>query len=99
MSQDLDTIVREFDYRIEAGSVRKPNKAARVEQMQQAIQVWGPFLQQYTFATGDVKPIQALMDDWGKSMDLDVDRYALMPPPPPMPPDQQEGPPQEKAAA
>lgn len=98
-SQDLETIVREFDYRIEAGSVRKPNKQARVDQMNQAIQTWGPFLQQYTFATADVKPIQAMLDDWCRAMDINPDRYALIPPMPPPPPGQEEGGPPKKEQA
>ena len=27
MSSDINLVVKEFDYRIEAGSIRKPNKA------------------------------------------------------------------------
>jgi len=82
--QDIVSLTREFLYRIEAGSARKPNKATRVEQMQLAVQTLGPILSQLVGA-GMVDPFNALMKDWAGSLDIDASPYLLPPPPPPAP--------------
>lgn len=82
---ELNQLAREFDYRIEAGSARKPNKAGRVEQMQMAVQTLGPVLQQL-IPQGIVDPFNALITDWAKSLDIDPKPYMIPPPPPPPPP-------------
>ena len=90
--EELNKIAREFDYRIEAGSARKPNKASKVEQMQMALQTLGPVLQGLV-QQGVVDPYNALITDWAKSLDIDPTGYLLPPPPPPPPPQ----PPQQMA--
>jgi len=75
-------VAREFEYRIEAGSARKPNKATRVEQMQAALQTLGPILQGLV-PMGVVDPLNALITDWAESLDIDAKPYLLPPPPPP----------------
>lgn len=88
--RSVTEITRDFHYRVEAGSSRKPNKATRVEQMQAALQVLGPVLQQM-IPMGVVDPFNALISDWADSMDIDPKPYLVPPPPPPpeppMPPD------------
>lgn len=84
-SMDVAQVAREFDYRIEAGSARKPNKAGKVEQMQMALQTLGPALQGLA-AQGIVGPFNALITDWAKSLDIEAQPYLLPPPPPPPPP-------------
>ena len=81
-SMEPSTVAREFEYRIEAGSARKPNKATRVEQMQAALQTRGPILQGLV-ATGVVEPLNALISDWADSLDIDAKPYLIPPPPPP----------------
>lgn len=83
----LDPIViaREFEYRIEAGSARKPNRATRVEQMQAALQTLGPILQSLV-PMGIVDPLNSLLSDWADSLDIDAKPYLIPPPPPPQPP-------------
>lgn len=83
--QDMVRLTRDFLYRVEAGSARKPNKATRVEQMQLSVQTLGPILSQLTGA-GIVEPFNALMKDWADSLDIDATPYLLPPPPPPAPP-------------
>lgn len=80
-------VAREYDYRVEAGSARKPNKATRAEQMQAALQNLGPVLSGLIGA-GVVDPFNALIKDWADSLDLDATPYLIPPPPPPpeMPP-------------
>jgi hypothetical protein len=75
-------VAREFDYRVEAGSARKPNKATRQEQMQMALQTLGPVLQQM-IPMGVVEPFNALITDWADSLDLNAEPYLVPPPPPP----------------
>jgi hypothetical protein len=84
-NMDISQLAREFDYRIEAGSARKPNKAGRVEQMQMALQTLGPVLQGL-IPQGVVGPFNALITDWAKSLDIDPKGY-LVPEPPPPPPE------------
>jgi hypothetical protein len=76
-------VAREYDYRIEAGSARKPNKATRAEQMQAALQNLGPVLSGLIGA-GVVDPFNALVKDWAESLDLDATPYLVPQPPPPM---------------
>ena len=75
-------VAREYDYRIESGSARKPNKATRAEQMQAALQNLGPVLSGLIGA-GVVDPFNALVRDWADSLDLDATPYLVPPPPPP----------------
>lgn len=89
MAMDPAEVAHEYDYRIESGSARKPNKATRVEQMNTALQTLGPVLQQL-IPMGNVEPFNALIMDWADSMDLDASPYLVPPMQPPMPP---QGPP------
>jgi hypothetical protein len=84
MPQEPIQIAREYDYRIESGSARKPNKATRAEQMSAALQNLGPVLSGLIGA-GVVDPFNALITDWADSLDLDATPY-LVPQPPPPPP-------------
>lgn len=80
---DPAEIMHNLEYRIEANSAKKPNKAADQEKMQTAIQTLFQPLLQYSQTTGDVAPINALITDWAKSIDLDPKKYLFQPPPPP----------------
>lgn len=97
-SMDPYEVAREYDYRIEAGSARKPNKATRAEQMQMAVQTLGPVLSNL-LGMGIVDPFNALIGDWAASMDLDATPYLIPPPAPPEPPMEEpvpgEAPPEE----
>jgi hypothetical protein len=77
-------VAREFDYTVEAGSAKKKNKSARIEQMNMAVQTLGPVLQGL-IPSGIVAPFNSLMTDWAESMDLDVQGYLIPEPPPPDP--------------
>ena len=84
MKKDIVGLTRELQYRVEAGSARKPNKASRVEQMQMSVQTLGPILSQLA-GSGVVAPFNALISDWADSLDIDATPYLLPPPPPPAP--------------
>ena len=77
-------VAREFDYTVEAGSAKKKNKSARIEQMNVAVQTLGPVLQGL-IPSGIVDPFNSLMRDWAESMDLDVEQYLIPAPPQPDP--------------
>ena len=93
--KDLASLTRDFLFRVEAGSTRKPNKATRVEQMQMSVQTLGPILSGLAQA-GLVGPYNALMRDWADSLDIKAAEYMLPEPPPAAPPS--DSPPDELAA-
>lgn len=81
----LDELARSFDYRVEAGSARKPNKSARVEQMSMALQTLGPILQPIAMQ-GAPGALNALLTAWADSLDIDPRGFLIPPPSPPPPP-------------
>lgn len=84
--------IRDYDIRIEAGTARKPNRAARQEQLTTFGQVAAPMMQS-AYQMGDPGPWNAWASDVAESQQLDPQRYLLAPPLPPMPP--AAGPPPE----
>jgi hypothetical protein len=80
MTDDVDQVVRGFNYRIEAGSARKPNKASKAQQLIELGQYMLPVLQEMATA-GNVAPWNAYISDMAKNMDLDPSAYLLQPPP------------------
>jgi len=82
---DVSAVAREFDYRVEAGTTRKPNKGTRIQQANEALQVLGPMLQQVA-ASGNVQPFNTLLSYWADVNDFDASGMLLPPPPPPAPP-------------
>ena len=94
-SEDPDSIVREYDYRIEAGSTRKPNIATKVEQITQAMQILAP-VSQGMLQAGKPELFNAMLTKWGDAMQMDVSEFLVPPPPPPPPgppPGEQQPPP------
>jgi len=85
MKQSLESIVFELDVRIEAGSIRKPNRERDIANVNSAVQVWQPILVQYGQLTGDFQPINHLSKLWAKAYDMDAKGFQLQPPPPPQP--------------
>jgi len=85
MQQDVHTIIHEFDIRIEAGSVRKPNRDKDLANVNHAIQVWGPVVQAYAQMTGDFEPLNFLANQWEKVNDMEPRGIRFNPPPPPQP--------------
>lgn len=100
-SSDPNMILHQLEYRIEAGSTRKPNRERDAQNMRDAMQTLFPFLSQYATTTGNVGPVNKLLSDWARSIDLDADGYLLAPPPPPPPMPQrgEEAPPEEAPIA
>jgi hypothetical protein len=77
-------IIYNLQVRVEAGTARKPNRAAQQDSMQQATQMLLTPLYQYAGSTGNVNPVNALIKDWGKANDVrNIEQYQLTAPPPP----------------
>jgi hypothetical protein len=84
--QSMDEVVREFDYRIEAGSIRKPNRGRDQQNMDTAMQsMFQSYFQVYQM-TGDPAQLNWLIGEWAKSRDLDIAKGLFQPVPPPAPP-------------
>lgn len=86
-TQDVNEACRQLEYRIEAGSTKRPNKEWEMSTMNTAFTALSPVLLQYSTATMDMQPLNNLLSDYAKSMDLDAGRYQLKTPmmAPPMP--------------
>lgn len=96
LTMDVDAVVKDFTFRVETGSARKPNKQSRVTQLREIGQVVLPMLQQYA-SQGVTGPWNAYVKELGKAMDFDAAQFFVEPPPPPPPPPPpEEQPPQEQ---
>jgi hypothetical protein len=89
---DPNEVIHQLEYRIEAGSIRKPNRDRDVQNMKDALQNLFQPLFQYAMTAGNVGPVNALLTGWAKSLDFDAKDFLLQPPPPPMPPGAGPGP-------
>jgi hypothetical protein len=84
---DPSVLLNQLEYRIEAGSAKKPNKERHIQEADNAMTTLFTPLFQYGMQTGDVRPVNAILEDWAKAHDLDPAKYMISPPPlpPPMP--------------
>jgi hypothetical protein len=90
-SADIGSVVREFDYRVQSGSLAKPDSAVRSEQANTAVQMWAPLLQGHMQATGDPGPVNQLANFWSEATSNPF-KFQLqgMPPPQPAPPGEEK---------
>jgi hypothetical protein len=86
---DPQVLAYEYDYRVEAGSAKKPNKDTEIFQMTQMMQTAAPVLMPLVNA-GVPGPWNALMSRWCESIDIEDYNEFLIPPPPPPDPAQQQ---------
>lgn len=83
-TEDTDRLAREFDYRIEAGSTRKPNRDRDVANTGEAVQVVLPVLAQFAAANpANLAALNAVLAKWCQARDMDF--IPLEPPLPPQP--------------
>lgn len=80
---DVEQIINQIEYRIEAGSARKPNKARDADNAKEAMNLLFPMLSQFGTQTGQIGPVNALISFWGQANDYDVSKFLLPEPPPP----------------
>lgn len=83
-SASIEEVVSEFDYRVEAGTARKPNREGRIAAINAAGQAFGPFLSAWAEKTGDPTGMNALMQEWAEANNVKIP--VLQPPPPPQAP-------------
>jgi hypothetical protein len=89
---DPGEILHQLEYRIEAGSARKPNRARDLANANQAMQTLFQQMFSYASSTGNVGPVNTLILNWCKANEIDPKGMTLAPPPPP-PPGPAGGPP------
>ncbi len=78
----VERTVRDIDYRIEAGTAKKPNRQRDVGNVNEALPILGPILQQREQVTGDFGPINALIQKWGDAVEMDTSAMQAQSPPP-----------------
>jgi len=98
--ENPENIVREYSYRVEAGSARKPNIATKTENLNNFLQIAMPVAQGLLQA-GQPNLFNGLMTTWGRINQMDVSEFLVPPPPPPPPgpPPGQEPPPEQPPEA
>lgn len=84
-SADVGEIVHGLEYRIEAGSAKRPNRQAEADNMAQVIQTVFQPLVQIGQMTGDFSAANSILREWGKTMDMDFERLGIFFPNVPMP--------------
>jgi hypothetical protein len=97
VNQDPSTMLYDLQYRVEAGSIRKPNRSRDAENATALMQTVMPLAVQYFQLSGNIDPINQILSLWKKSMDIDqsvVNFPPLMMPPMPPGGPQGGGPPQ-----
>ncbi len=87
-SADL-SIFHELEYRIEAGSTKKPNRDRDMANADSGMQILLPVFDAFAQGTGQLGPINALISYWCKTRDIIPGPFLL--PAPPMPPEAAPG--------
>lgn len=87
---DFDAVVRDFSYRVVAGSARKPNKNNKVRQLNELGKSIGSTIQGLALG-GMFEPWNAYIADVADALDLDPERYIIRPPAP-----EEQGPSEEE---
>lgn len=74
---DVDECIYQNEYRIESNSARKPDKAREVANINESAQVIVPALMTAYQGTGDPTAVNAWLQAWAKSRDMDASQYVL----------------------
>lgn len=86
LTSDVREILYDYTYRVEAGSVRKPNKRTRIQQLNEFGQLVMPIFGQLA-AAGAPQPLNQYIADVGKELEIDTAAYQVpLPPAPEEPP-------------
>jgi hypothetical protein len=91
-TEDFERIVHDYDYKIAAGSARKPNKPSKQRALSELGQIVLPTIQGFAMQ-GVVEPWNAYISEVADTMDIDPRGFLLQPP------DPQEGPSPEEQQA
>jgi len=76
LTDDVSRITRDFRYRVEAGTARKPNKDTIISQLTDVGQYILPVIQQ-AMMSGVTGPYNAYMDALGRAMDIEIDQFLM----------------------
>lgn len=75
-TRPFEDTIRDYAFKIRAGTARKPNREAKVAQLTEFGQYFLPVAQQF-MAMGVMQPINAYLRDVATAMDLDGERYVI----------------------
>ena len=89
-TDDVERIVQEFEYHIEADTARKPNRQSKIAAIQELRQYFLPVYSQFA-GMGVVEPFNQMAALEGKLLDIELPQL-----PPPQPPDPNAPPPPEE---
>lgn len=81
----VEEVVREYDYVIASGSTAVPNKMTEQQNVNSALQTFMPLFTSL-LPMGQVAPVNAMLERWGKAYDYDMTPFFIQPPmlmPPP----------------
>lgn len=85
MSTPVEEVAAEMEYSVESGSARKQNKEQDIANIQEMMGVTVPILTKYSEITSDTEPLNAFLQQWGKSIgkkDMEQIKLGPMAPPP-----------------
>lgn len=88
---DPSEVLHQIEYRIEAGSTKKPNKDKEKQDANDAMQsLFQPMfqvgMQHQANNPAALNPVNALITMWAEAHDVEPDKFLIPPPPPPQPP-------------
>jgi len=98
LMDDVESVVRDYHFRVVAGSARKQNKQQKAQALQEFGQYALPVFQS-VFQLGNPAPLNAFLTEWAKANDIDPAPFqiqALPPQLPQSPPPPVEGQPNEQ---
>lgn len=76
LTQDVEAITRDFTFRVQAGTARKPNKDTKIAQLNDLGQVLLPIISPLT-QFGVTRPFNAFITDLADAMEMDAAKYML----------------------
>lgn len=76
-TNDDEAIARQYDYTVDAASIRRPNRDRDVANLQQVAGLWLPVAMGAAQANGDYDPVNNMMMLWGKMHDIDMTGMAI----------------------
>lgn len=92
-TEDFERIIRDYDYRVAAGTARKPNKQTRLRALNELGQTIVPVLQEFA-SQGMVEPWNAYVSQVAESLDIDPGDFLVQ-----LPDEEEEGPTPEEQQA
>jgi hypothetical protein len=84
-STDVEHVVRQFEYSIGAASIRRPNRDRDIGNYQQVMALFAQPLAAYGQQTANYAPWNAMVSEWARLHDTNLDEVMVPVPPPPSP--------------